>query len=112
MREKGSSVSGVMDYELLKIIHHHFLARFLKDSFDKLNMHRMDLVIVLGFLVGKDQIQGDLVGLVYDRPMAGGHLSDMVMQYAGDRFQKFIRSGDQLVGRVRVAWIRPKYNNV
>lgn len=42
------------------------------------------LIRVLRLLVGKEEVQGHLVALVHDRPVARNHAADMEMLHAGD----------------------------
>jgi len=67
--------------QLLKIIDHDSFAYAFEDLFQKFDMHRMHLVVVLGFLVGKHDVQGYLVRLVHHWPMAGSHPADVEMQH-------------------------------
>src|SRR5579859_4706270 len=75
-------------------------------------MLRVDLVVVLGFFIGKNQVQRHLIRLVDDRSVAGCHLADVKMQNPWDRSQIFISPGDQFVSRVGDTWIGPKNDNV
>jgi hypothetical protein len=65
-----------------EIVYHNALADALEHFLDELNVHRMGLVIVLSLFVRKQQVQGDLVSLIDNRPMAGGHSTDMKTQHA------------------------------
>ena len=47
---------------------------------DKLQMAGMDLVIILRLLIGKHQIQSDLVGLIHDITGTAHHPADMEMK--------------------------------
>lgn len=56
--------------DLLKIVHHDLLAGLLEDTVNELQVQRVSLVIVLYFLIGEDDVEGDLVRLIDDRAMA------------------------------------------
>lgn len=67
---------------LFKIINQGPVAVGLEDLLHKFEMLRVNLVIVLGLFVLKDQVQSHLVGLVHHRTMAGTHPAHMKMQNA------------------------------
>jgi hypothetical protein len=68
----------------LEVVHDNFLADAFKDTFDELDVQGMDLVVVLGFFVGKNEVEGDLIRLIHYRAMAGNHFSDVKVERAGD----------------------------
>jgi hypothetical protein len=108
----GQSVRLPKHSPLFKIVHDHLLAGALEDAFDEFDVQRMDLVVVLGFLVRKDDVQRDLVRLVNDRTMAGGHLPDMEMQGAGNSFEIVVNAGNKFVSRAGIAGVSPENDDV
>ena len=79
---------------LLKIVNHNFFTNAFENFFDEINVERVHLVIVLRLLAGENQIQRNLIGLIHHRAMAAGHLADVKMQHAWDRFEILIRAGE------------------
>lgn len=57
----------------------------------------MELVIVLGFFVWENEVEGDLVALVNNGPMAGNHSADMKSEEARDGLEIFEGACDELV---------------
>ena len=45
----------------LEIVDDHLLAHALEHAFDELNVERMNLIIVLGFLVRKHEVERNLI---------------------------------------------------
>ena len=70
------------------------------------------MIVVLGFLVREDQVEGDLVGLVDDWAMAGNHFADVIVEDARDGFKELIGTGNEFVGGFGVAWIGPENDDV
>ncbi len=99
-------------WELCKVENLHLFADAFEDCFDELNVQGVQLIIVLRFLVGKNQIKGDLIRLVDNRPVAGHHGADVKMEHAGDRFEELICPFNQFGGGGRISGISPKDNNV
>ena len=75
-------------------------------------MRGVGLVVVLGFLVGEDEVERDLVGLIDHRPLAGDHFAGVKMQNAGDRFQQFFHARQKLVCRLGMAGVGPENDNM
>jgi hypothetical protein len=96
----------------LKIIDDCLLAGLFENIVDKFNVQRMYLVIVLRLLVGKNDIERDLVGLIDHGPVAGGHFAGVKMQDAWNGPQVFFHAGQKFVGGFRVGGIGPEYDNV
>lgn len=72
----------------------------------------MLLVIILRFLVGKQDVHADLVGLVDDGTMTGDHLSRVELCHARNGFQIFVSSGEQFIRGLGLSRISPKDDNV
>ena len=58
----------------------------------------MNLIVVLDFFVGEDDVEGDLVALIDDGSVAGGHFAGVEVegsrngvQVLGDAVQQFLR---------------------
>jgi hypothetical protein len=102
---------GLLPY-LFEVINHHFFADTLKDPFYELNVHWMDLILILRFLVTKHEVERDLIRLVHYWPMAPHHFPYMEFKRAGDGFQVSVSALDQLIRSVRVARVDPKNDNV
>jgi hypothetical protein len=97
---------------LLEIIDDDFFADPGEDAFDEGDVAGMGLVGVLRFLVRKNQIESDLVRLVHDRAVAGGHFADVVVHYAWDGLEIFVRAGDQFIGGGGIVGVRPEDDDV
>jgi len=98
--------------DLFKIVNDDFFADWFEDFFNKFNVHRVRLVIVLGFLAFKDDIECNLVGLVDHGPMARRHPADVKMQDSREGFEMTIGPVDEFVGSLWVGWISPKDHNM
>jgi hypothetical protein len=72
----------------------------------------MGLVIVLSLLVGKNQVQGNLVRLVNYRAVAGRHFANVEVKHSGNLPEIFVSPGDQLVGGIGIGRVSPKDNDV
>jgi len=72
----------------------------------------MRLVVVLRFLIGENEIKSDLVSLIDNGPMAGGHFAGMEMQHAGNRPQILLHTSQKLIGRLGIGRVSPEYDNV
>jgi hypothetical protein len=72
----------------------------------------MSLVIVLRLLVWKNEVERDLIGLIHNRAMAGGHFADMEMQDTGNGTEVFFRPGDQFIRGFRVGGVGPENDDV
>lgn len=83
--------------------------RALGDEFQVL---RVDLIIVLRLLAGKDNVERDLIALVHDRPVAAGHFADVKVRDAGNALQEFVSAGDHRLGGFRFGRVGPKNDNV
>ena len=97
---------------LFEIVYDDFFADLFENGFDKLHVQRVGLIIVLRFLVWKNQIERHLVGLVDDRSMAGSHFADVKVEQTRDRFEELMYALDQLVGGVGIGRVRPKNDDV
>ena len=75
-------------------------------------MQRMDLIVVLAFLVGENEVERHLVGLFHHRTRAGNHPPDMELDHARNRLEIFLRPGQELIGGVRVVRIGPEDDDV
>ena len=84
----------------------------LKDRVEEFMVRRVLLVGVFRVSVRKDDVEGDLVGLIHHGSMAGGHFAGVEMQNAGNWSQVFFHAGQQFVGGARVIGVGPEYDNV
>ena len=98
--------------DLFEVVNDHLFADLFEHLFDKLHMQRMGLIIVLRFLVGKNQIKRYLVGLVDDGSMAMGHFADVELEHARNRFEELMSALDQFIGSFWVSRVSPKNDNV
>jgi hypothetical protein len=96
----------------LKIVNHHLLADLLENIFDKLNVLRMYLVLILSLLAGENGVERDLIGLIHHRPMAADHLAHVKVDQAGNILQVLVRPGDKFIRRVWLCGIGPKDDDV
>ena len=69
-----------------EVIDDYFFADSFEDFFDKLEVHGMNLVVILDFFVGEDDVEGDLVALIDDGSFAGGHFAGVEVEEARNRF--------------------------
>ena len=72
----------------------------------------MRLVVVLSFLVRKDQVEGDLVGLVHHRAVARDHFPDVKVEDAGDGLEKLVGAGNEFIRGRGFVGLGPKNDNV
>ena len=72
----------------------------------------MDLVFVLGFLVGEGDVERDLIGLIDYRTMAGGHFTDVKMQDSRDGFQVSVGAVDEFLRGLRLVRLGPENDDV
>lgn len=70
---------------LSKIVNYNPPRQGLGCFLRKLHVLRVDLIIVLRLLVQKHNIERDLVRLINDRAMAGGHFANVEIENAGNR---------------------------
>ena len=98
--------------DLFEVVNDDLFADLFEHLFDELDMQRMGLIIVLRFLVGKNQIKRYLVGLVDDGSMAVGHFADVELEHARDWFEELLGALDQFIGRFWVSRVSPKNDNV
>ncbi len=99
-------------YQSFKIVNDNFLHQRLHVFLNKFEMLWMDLIIVLRFLVGKNQVQRHLITLFHHRAMAERHFTNVKVKHAGNAFQIFVRAGHQFISSLRVGRIGPEYNDV
>ena len=78
----------------------------------KLEMLRMDLVIVLGLFAGEGGVQGDLITLVHDGARTARHFPDMELHDAGDVFEELIGAGHDFIRRIGISRVRPENDNM
>jgi hypothetical protein len=97
---------------LFKIVNQDPLASLLEDAIEEFDMQRVGLILVLRFLVGKDDVERDLVGLIDDRAGAGGHFPGVKMQAARNGAQIFFDSRQEFFGRLGLGRVCPEYDNV
>ena len=83
-----------------------------KDLLHEFEVLGVNLVIVLGLLVLKLDVQGRLVGLIHHRPMAGHHFTNMQVEDAWNRREVFPDSLNEFIHRIGLPWIRPKDDHV
>ena len=95
-----------------KIVNHNFLHQRFHIFLNEFQMLRMHLIILLSFLVRKDQIQSDLISLIHHRAPAGRHFANVKMEHARDRFKIFICADNQFIGSFCVGGISPENDNV
>jgi hypothetical protein len=96
----------------LKIIHHDFFHERLHALLDKFQMFWMSLINMFRVLVGKTDVQRNLVALLNHRPMTRHHFANVKRQHARNIFQKPIRAREHLIGSVGPGRIRPENNNM
>ena len=97
---------------LLKIVNDYLRADPLEDFLHELNVEWMDLVIVLGFLVGKGKVQCHLVCLVYHRSLAAHHLPRMKLQHAGNGLEVMESPRQEFLSGIGLRRIGPENDNV
>ncbi len=97
---------------LLKIVNDAAAADFLEHFLDEFDVHRMDLVVILGFFVIEYQVQGGLITLVHDGAMAFHHAAYVEVLHAGNGAQILLCAGNEFIGRLRIVRIGPKNDNV
>ena len=97
---------------LFEIVNDATLANLFKHLFDEFNMHGMDLIVVLGLFVFKNQVECRLVGLFNHWTVASDHSANMKFFYSWNRSKIFLRSFNELIGGSRVVRIGPKNNHV
>lgn len=72
----------------------------------------MDLILVLRLFIRENQIQRDLVGLVYDVAVAAYHFAHMKLDHPGNGLQELVAPGNETFRGLGIGWIRPKNYNV
>jgi hypothetical protein len=97
---------------LLEIVDDDLFADLFENAFDELDMEGVDLIIVLSFLVGEEQVEGDLIRLIHDRSMAGDHFAYVKTEDAGNGFEEFICASDEFIGGFGVIGVGPENDNV
>ena len=97
---------------LLEIVDDDFFADRLENFFDEFDVGGVVLVVVLGFLIAKGDVEGDLVGLVDDRAAAFRHAPDMEMEDAGDGLEVFLGAGDKFFNGVGFVGLGPENDYV
>jgi hypothetical protein len=95
-----------------EIVDQHALDQSLNEIRHKFLMLRVDLVFVLGFFVGKNKIQPNLIGLIHHGPRAAHHFPRVIMKQAGDALEMLIAGGQEFVSCVRLCRVRPEQDNV
>jgi hypothetical protein len=108
----GQRGSGFWLFRLFKVVNHGSLAAGFEDLFHKFHVQRVDLVGLFSFFARENEVQGDLVALVYDAAFAWGHPADVETQDSLDGAQVAFGSGDELLGCVRDFRAGPENNNV
>jgi hypothetical protein len=106
------TVVSAAKVHLFKIVNYYLCAHAFEHLLDKLQVQRVDLISVLGFLIVENDIESDLIRLIHDRAIAVDHLPDMEMQYARDRFEILNRAGNEFIRSFWIIWVRPKDNDM
>jgi hypothetical protein len=79
---------------------------------DELHVLGMDLIVVLSLLVGEDEVEGDLIGLVDDGAVAADHLAHVELEHPRDVLEVLIAPGEEQVRSLRVGGIGPEDDDV
>ena len=95
-----------------EVVNDYFFANSLEDFFDELDVQRMNLVVVLDFFVGKDNVEGDLVALIDDGSFAGGHFAGVEVEGSWNGFQVLGDAVQQFLRGIGLFWIGPKDDDV
>lgn len=95
-----------------EVVNDYFFANSLEDFFDELDVQGMNLVVVLDFFVGKDNVEGDLVALIDDGSFAGGHFAGVEVEGSRNGFQVLGDAVQQFLRGIGLFWIGPKDDNV
>ena len=72
----------------------------------------MGLVCLLCGLVGEDDVEGDLIGLVHDGAVAGNHAAGVELLDARDGAQEFFSGSDELRRGLGIGGVEPKDDDV
>lgn len=72
----------------------------------------MNLVVVLDFFVGEDDVEGDLVALIDDGSFAGGHFAGVEVEGARNGFQVLGNAVQQFLRSIGLFGIGPKDDDV
>lgn len=97
---------------LSEVVDDHFFADSLEDFFDELKVQRMNLIVVLNFFVGEDDVEGDLVALIDNGSLAGGHFAGVEVEGSRNGFQVLGDAVQQFLRGMRLVGIGPKNNDV
>ena len=107
--------SFIHDHEapcLFKIIYHGLRADAFEYLLHEFNVQRMELVGVLRCFVAKNDVKGDLIGLIHHRPVAARHLAYVKVEHPGDWLEILVRAGNEFIRSFRIVRVGPKNNNV
>ena len=91
-----------------EVVNDDFLADAFEDFLDEIDVHRVDLVFVLGFLVGENNVQSDLVALVHDRAFARSHFADVKAKDTGDGTEILFGPVQEFFGGIGLLGVGPK----
>ena len=96
----------------LKVIDHHLGTIGFQHLLNKFDVKGMNLIGVLGCLVGESEVERHLVGLVHDGPLTRNHSPSMKPESARDRFQIPVHAGEQFIRSTRLFRLGPENDNV
>ena len=97
---------------VFEVVNYHTFAVWLEHFLDKLHVQRMFLIGVLLGLVLKNEVEGDLIGLVDHITVAAGHSATVIMLHAGAGFEVFFRASKQGLGGAGLVRFRRENNYV
>lgn len=97
---------------LLEVVNDGAAAEGFEEFLYEFDVEGVELVGVLGWLVGEDEVEGDLIGLVHDGAVAGGHFAGVEVKRAGDGFEIFVHTLEESVGGGGIGGVGPKNDNV
>jgi len=97
---------------LFEVVNHDPGAVRLEGLLDKFEVRWVDLVFLFLLLALELDIQGHLIALIHDVPMALHHASHMEVLREGDRTEVFLRSRDQFIGGVGNFGLGPENDDV
>ena len=97
---------------VFEIVDQCAFAVWLENFLNKLHVQRMLLIGILRGLVFKDEVEGDLIGLVDHITVASGHSATVIMLYAGTGPEIFFGAGKQGLGGIGLVRFRPENNYV
>ena len=97
---------------VFEIVDQRAFAVGLEHFLDKLHVQRMFLIGVLLGLVLKNEVEGDLIGLVDHITVASGHSAAVIMLYAGTGLEVFFSASKQGLSSVGLVRFRPENDYV